>query len=65
MAATTPGVSTSEFRITAIFSAILALFSAFKPEAISHEMAAQLVAAVVSVYSISRGIVKGFAKPTP
>ena len=57
------GPSTSEFKLTAIFSGLIALLSAFKPDILSPEAAAQLVAAVVSVYSISRGIVKGFAKP--
>ena len=59
------GLSTSEGKLTAIAAALIALVPAFWPraaEVLPPDKQAELIAAVVSVYTIGRSITK-FNKP--
>lgn len=54
-----PGSETTEFKLSVIISSLLSLAGAFKY--IDPQVAAQLVAGVVGVYTAGRTVVKSFA----
>lgn len=57
----TPGTQTTEFKLTAALAVILGLVGAFKPDLISADDSAKLIAGIVAAYTVGRSIVKAFA----
>ena len=54
----TAGTKTSEFKVSALLSAVLAAIAAFKPELLSAHDAAQLGTVLWGAYAVSRGVSK-------
>lgn len=60
------GLSTSEGKLTAIAAALIALVPLFwskAAETVTPEVQAQLIAAIVGIYTVGRSVVKAFQKP--
>ena len=60
------GLASSEGKLTAIATALIALVPTFWDKAavaLNPENQATLIAALVAVYTISRSVVKAFGKP--
>lgn len=55
------GIRTSEFWLTTTVGALVAVYSAIKPDRLPPEAAAIIIGAKAAVYTVSRNITKGLA----